>query len=96
MFSSTLPAWPHPQPRLFSKHANHALQLLELGRGVIAGLLMDMRGDLSEVKDKHPALADEFVALRDELDKPEESLPPLTTSFGNTISSWESSVRIKG
>ncbi|KAM7208695.1 CHAT domain containing protein [Rhypophila decipiens] len=48
----------------------HALQLLELGRGVIAGLLMDMRGDISDLKREHPKLADEFVFLRDELDSP--------------------------
>ncbi|RDA85714.1 hypothetical protein CP532_0749 [Ophiocordyceps camponoti-leonardi (nom. inval.)] len=72
---------------------DRALQLLELGRGVIAGLLMDMRGDLSDVKEKHPMLADEFIALRDELDKPEESVAPLMTSSEKPISSWESSVR---
>lgn len=36
------------------KAASHALQLLELGRGVIAGLLMDMRGDISSLKREHP------------------------------------------
>ncbi|KAI1085982.1 CHAT domain-containing protein [Rostrohypoxylon terebratum] len=68
------------------KDAYHALQLLELGRGVIAGLLMDMRGDISDLKRKHPGLADEFISLRDELDSP-ASVP--TLSSGDEASSWE-------
>ncbi|KAK6524190.1 hypothetical protein TWF694_005850 [Orbilia ellipsospora] len=51
------------------KGAHHALQLLELGRGIIANLLMETRGGvISELKQKHPALADEFISLRDLLD----------------------------
>ncbi|RDA94087.1 hypothetical protein CP533_5334, partial [Ophiocordyceps camponoti-saundersi (nom. inval.)] len=69
-----------------------ALQLLELGRGIIASLLMDIRGDMSDVREKHPALADKFITLRDELDKPEETLPSLM-SPGNTIASLESSAK---
>ncbi|RYP45618.1 hypothetical protein DL768_008055 [Monosporascus sp. mg162] len=69
------------------KDAFHALQLLELGRGVIAGLLMDMRGDISDLKRKYPGLADEFVSLRDELDSPEERLT--SQSSGDNVSLWE-------
>jgi hypothetical protein len=36
------------------KGASHALQLLELGRGVIASLLMDMRGDISSLIASRP------------------------------------------
>ncbi|EUC39771.1 hypothetical protein COCMIDRAFT_110631 [Bipolaris oryzae ATCC 44560] len=50
------------------KSAYHALKLLELGRGVIAGLLLEMRSDVSELEQRHPQLAEEFVSLRDELD----------------------------
>jgi hypothetical protein len=46
------------------------LQPLELSRGVIAGVLMELRGDISDLKQQHPDLADEFVSLRDELDSP--------------------------
>ncbi|KAH8747717.1 CHAT domain-containing protein [Diaporthe sp. PMI_573] len=62
------------------RDAYHALQLLELGRGVIAGLLMEMRGDISDLKQQHPSLADEFTSLRDELDAPADR----TTSLVST------------
>ncbi|KAL5598291.1 hypothetical protein FOBRF1_012084 [Fusarium oxysporum] len=52
------------------KDASHALQLLELGRGVVAGLLMEMRADVSDLEKHHPILAKEFKALRDTLDSP--------------------------
>ncbi|RYP01436.1 hypothetical protein DL764_006206 [Monosporascus ibericus] len=69
------------------KDVFHALQLLELGRGVIASLLMDMRGDISDLKRKHPSLADEFISLRDELGSPEERLT--FPSSGDNVSLWE-------
>ncbi|EWC46494.1 hypothetical protein DRE_04217 [Drechslerella stenobrocha 248] len=52
------------------KTGEQALQILELGRGVIAGLLMELRGDISELEKEHPDLAKSFIALRDELDGP--------------------------
>ncbi|KAL8370380.1 hypothetical protein RB595_000652 [Gaeumannomyces hyphopodioides] len=73
------------------KEASHALQLLELGRGVIAGLLMDMRGDISDLTRKHPSLADEFIVLRNELDSP-MGRSTFTNSSGN-MSLWESQAR---
>ncbi|KJZ70809.1 hypothetical protein HIM_09822 [Hirsutella minnesotensis 3608] len=54
------------------KEAHHALELLELGRGVIAGLLLEMRTDVSDLEQQHPGLATEFMSLRDELDTPVE------------------------
>ncbi|KAH6953787.1 CHAT domain-containing protein [Ilyonectria sp. MPI-CAGE-AT-0026] len=66
------------------KDAYDALKLLELGRGIIANLLMDMRGDVSDLKQMHSGLADEFISLRDELDStagsPSSSLPSSSTS----------------
>ncbi|KAL2011079.1 hypothetical protein VTN00DRAFT_3797 [Thermoascus crustaceus] len=47
---------------------SRALELLELGRGVAAGLLLDMRTNLSDLSQKHPDLAKQFEYLRDELD----------------------------
>ncbi|KAL8296254.1 hypothetical protein RB600_001640 [Gaeumannomyces tritici] len=73
------------------KEASHALRLLELGRGVIAGLLMDMRGDISDLTRKHPSLADEFIVLRDALDSPADR-----PAFGNpsdVMPSWEPQAR---
>ncbi|KJZ72809.1 hypothetical protein HIM_07753 [Hirsutella minnesotensis 3608] len=52
------------------REANHALRLLELGRGVIAGFLLEMRTDVSDLEQQHPGLATEFKSLRDVLDSP--------------------------
>ncbi|KAL8364750.1 hypothetical protein RB595_003837 [Gaeumannomyces hyphopodioides] len=73
------------------KEAFHALQLLELGRGVIAGLLMDMRGDISDLTRKHPSLADEFIVLRNELDSPMDR--STFTNFSDNTCLWESQAR---
>ncbi|KAE8447330.1 hypothetical protein EG329_010888 [Mollisiaceae sp. DMI_Dod_QoI] len=73
------------------KDAYHALQLLELGRGVIAGLLMEMRGDISDLKQQHPGLADEFTSLRDELDTSVDKMTsPIST---DSTFPWESQER---
>jgi hypothetical protein len=45
------------------KEARHGLEFLELGRGVIAGLLLEMPSDISNLKQQHrstPGLADKF------------------------------------
>lgn len=55
--------------------AEEALQLLEHGRGVIANLLLETRADITDLQQVHPKLADDFVALRDKLDSPTNSLP---------------------
>ncbi|KAK0611676.1 CHAT domain-containing protein [Immersiella caudata] len=73
------------------KATSHALQLLELGRGVIASLLMDVRGDISDLKRKHPGLADEFTSLRDELDSPSDR--STFTISNDSTSSWESQAK---
>jgi tetratricopeptide (TPR) repeat protein len=52
------------------KEAHHALEPLELGRGIIAGLLFEMRTDISDLEQQHPKLAEEFEFLRDKLDSP--------------------------
>ncbi|KAF5707189.1 hypothetical protein FMUND_11243 [Fusarium mundagurra] len=69
----------------------HALKLLELGRGIITNLLMDMRGDISDLKQRHAALADEFVSLRDELDSPADT--PVLSVPSNGVSSLESQAK---
>ncbi|RYP81636.1 hypothetical protein DL770_005844 [Monosporascus sp. CRB-9-2] len=68
------------------KEAYYALRLLELGRGVIAGLLMEMRSDISDLQQQHPGLADEFISLRNELDVPTDKTSPISTD--NTLS-WK-------
>ncbi len=46
------------------------IRLLELGRGVITGSLGDIRVDTSELQQKHPQLAEEYIKLRDQIDAP--------------------------
>ncbi|KAF2792066.1 hypothetical protein K505DRAFT_388192, partial [Melanomma pulvis-pyrius CBS 109.77] len=67
------------------KDEHQALELLELGRCVIAGLLLEMRTDISVLKQQHPMLAAEFESLRNELDLP----PSKTTLLGDTASPWK-------
>ncbi|KZM23242.1 hypothetical protein ST47_g5617 [Ascochyta rabiei] len=70
------------------KSGLEALELLEQGRCVISGLLLDMRTDLSELTERHPGIAAKFESLRDELDSPnrdaalsEKSLPSLQSQI---------------
>jgi hypothetical protein len=67
------------------KEGHYALELLELGRCIIAGLLLEMRTDISLLKEQHPGLAAEFESLRDELDSPPSKAAPL----GDAAPSWE-------
>ena len=69
------------------KEAHHALQLLELGRGVIAGLLLEMRTDISALRQQYPEYADEFISLRDELDSPADGTSLINSS--DNVASWE-------
>jgi hypothetical protein len=47
-----------------------AVQVLELGRGVISGSLNEIRANISDFQEKHPQLAKEYIALREQLDTP--------------------------
>lgn len=69
------------------RSAFDSLKLLELSRGVIASLLLDVRGDISDLKEQHPSLATEFLSLRNELD----SVPDIRDSMNTSrdLSIWE-------
>ncbi|KAF2263250.1 hypothetical protein CC78DRAFT_534136 [Lojkania enalia] len=71
------------------KNASYALQYLELGRGIISGLLLDMRTDLSSLRQEYPEWADRVAQLRDRLDSPINpgSLAQLAQSISS--SPWE-------
>ncbi|KAL7800908.1 CHAT domain-containing protein [Trichoderma afarasin] len=62
------------------KAPEDALRLLEHGRGVIASLLMDMRGDITDLQHQYPHLAEKFSLLRDELDLPGRSATSLNST----------------
>ena len=54
--------------------ALEALRLLELGRSITNGQLLDYRSDISDLKEHYPTLAQNFNSLRQELDSPFPSL----------------------
>jgi hypothetical protein len=58
------PAIPEPQ------RATRALRLLEAARGVLLSQALSTRGDLSELRARHPRLATRFAELRNLLDQP--------------------------
>ncbi|MEU7446103.1 CHAT domain-containing protein [Streptomyces diastaticus] len=53
--------------------SSRAMQLIEVGRGVLHSQALDMRSDLAELRERHPDLAHRFEVLRDELDRPLDS-----------------------
>ncbi|MEU1483092.1 CHAT domain-containing protein [Streptomyces sp. NPDC005752] len=60
------------------ERAARALRSLEAGRGVLIGQAMDVRGDLSDLRVRHPEPAARFIRLRDLLDQPSETSRPET------------------
>ena len=48
----------------------NSLQLLELGRGILANLQLEVRSDISVLAASHPDLAQQFQKLRDQIDSP--------------------------
>jgi CHAT domain-containing protein/tetratricopeptide (TPR) repeat protein len=62
------------------KEASEAIQLLELGRGIIASSQYDMRSDVSDLQRQHPEVAREYLELRDQLDVGEKDEEDSDTS----------------
>lgn len=52
------------------KSAYHALGLLEISRGIIIGSTIDYRGDISDLKERHPEKFQKLEELRTEIDTP--------------------------
>lgn len=51
-----------------------ALQLLEIGRGVLASFQMEVRSDVSSLKKSHPDFAQQFQNIRDQIDRPHNNM----------------------
>ncbi|KAK6543533.1 hypothetical protein TWF694_000279 [Orbilia ellipsospora] len=63
-----------------------ALRQLELGRGIISGLMFEMRSDLTTLEAKYPELAQEYIYLRDALESNSDSTSSDTdTSRGDSM-----------
>ncbi|KAI0459167.1 CHAT domain-containing protein [Xylaria acuta] len=71
------------------KDASYALQYLELGRGIISGLLLDLRTDLSSLRQEHPDWADQIARLRDRLDAPAGPSALTAPAQSTSSPSWE-------
>lgn len=57
-----------------------AVELLELGRGILLGQALDTRTDLTDLASRHPILAERFTTLRDVLDTAiDPATPPVVS-----------------
>jgi len=70
-----------------------ALRLLELGRSITNGQLLDYRSDISDLMVHHPTLAQEFDSLRQELDSPFSSPGSLDMSVDQRLQAQQSTIR---
>ncbi|KAF4434686.1 30S ribosomal S17P [Fusarium acutatum] len=64
-----------------------ALRLLELGRGLISGFVMDIRTDVSELELAYPDLAKEFDRLRDEMGQLQSGIEVSTKE--DDLATWQ-------
>lgn len=53
--------------------AERALGLLEVGRAVLLGQALEIRSDLTDLRGRHPELAQRFTELRDRMDQPADT-----------------------
>ena len=58
-----------------------AVQLSEMGRGIIASLQLGVRSDLSALSVANPELAQQFTSLRDQLDRPRRNVESTENNF---------------
>ncbi|KAK6527590.1 hypothetical protein TWF694_004574 [Orbilia ellipsospora] len=73
------------------KGAYHTIKLLEMGRGIIAGLRFGMRSDLTELRRLYPEVASNFERLRDVLDPPGAGSAPPTPIITDVLDSVQES-----
>ncbi|MEV6732580.1 CHAT domain-containing tetratricopeptide repeat protein [Streptomyces sp. NPDC051364] len=53
--------------------AERALGLLEVGRAVLLGQALEIRSDLTDLRERQPELAQRFAELRDRMDQPADT-----------------------
>ncbi|KAF4953337.1 hypothetical protein FGADI_6103 [Fusarium gaditjirri] len=70
-----------------NKGPYEALRLLELGRGLISGFVMDIRTDTSELKLEYPDLAKELDRVRDEMGQLQSGIG-VSTKKGD-LATWQ-------
>lgn len=67
------------------KNPEEALRILELGRGLISSLLLEVRTDISDLRQEYPSLASKLDSVRDELDLPSSSMASLEACQENSL-----------
>lgn len=68
--------------------AYKSLQLLELGRGILANLQLEVLSDISILAASHPNLAQELEAIRNEIDPPSRAFDySVTEDYSVTFNS---------
>ncbi|EXK44650.1 hypothetical protein FOMG_03341 [Fusarium oxysporum f. sp. melonis 26406] len=70
-----------------NKGPYEALRLLELGRGLISGFVMDIRTDTSELKLEYPGLAKEFDRVRNEMGQLQSGIDVSTKE--DDLATWQ-------
>lgn len=79
------------------QHVSSALVALESGRGMMAGLTIDSRSDVSDLKQQHEELYNRYTALRDTISSPillgDETKQSLEASMAVAISHRNEEVR---
>ncbi|CUS11103.1 unnamed protein product, partial [Tuber aestivum] len=71
------------------RSAYDGLKILELGRGIIMGILIDSRSDVSDLKTDHPLTFARFHRLRVEIDSPADGI---NNTSGETPNKCQNSV----
>ncbi|MDA1359528.1 CHAT domain-containing protein [Glycomyces luteolus] len=75
------------------ERARRALALLEQGRAVLLGRVLDTRGGLAELRAADPALAERFTMLRDALDRDPDATVPADDDRIDTAAGLEALLR---
>lgn len=74
---------------LAAGRAEQAVELLEMGRGVLLAQSLDLRTELTDVRDRDPALAERFAFLCEQLDTGDDPGRPLASgdykAFGHSV-----------
>lgn len=72
------------------EHPYNAVQLLEIGRGVLADLQIQIRSDISILRESYPSLANRFEELRYQLDV---AMSSIESKSGATVNDFRNSAK---
>jgi tetratricopeptide (TPR) repeat protein len=76
---------------LLGRSPYESLKIMEMGRGILASSLMEVRADVSDLKEKHPKLASELMSIQVALDDTPQQGDLKTLQYGHARISRENS-----